>query len=185
MSESDKLIYRVATETDAESITTLINSSYFGEESNQGWTNVNEMMTGKRTNTTSVLDMIADGNNIFLIFFGETDQVLKGCISLTNQPELKSAYVGMFAVRPDLQARGYGKFILSTAENYVVDKWNVDDMKLNVIMQKPELVAFYTRRDYADTGLREPFPIPQGNKATFRLLRFDLQVGTMSKCVKK
>jgi len=68
MSESDKLIYRVATETDAQSITTLINSSYFGEESNQGWTNMNEMMTGKRTNTTSVLDMIADGNNIFLYF---------------------------------------------------------------------------------------------------------------------
>jgi len=183
MSESKNLVYRIATETDAESITTLINSSYFGEESNQGWTNENEIITGKRTNVTNVLNMITDHNTIFLIFFGETDQVLKGCISLTNKSELKSAYLGMFAVRPDLQARGYGKFILSIAENYAIRNWNVDYIKLRVVIQRPELIAFYVRRGYIDTGFKEPFPIQEVKTAT--LLRFDLQLVTMSKCVRK
>jgi len=183
MSESKNLVYRTATETDAESIATLVNGSYFGEESNQGWTNQNGMVTGKKTSAESISNMMVNGKGVFLMFFGETDHILKGSIHLIYNQESNSAYLGMFSVRPDLQAQGYGKFILSTAENYAISNWHVDYIKLRVIMQRPELIAYYVRRGYSDTGFREPFP--KENLKLTTLLRSDLNVGTMSKCVNK
>jgi ribosomal protein S18 acetylase RimI-like enzyme len=89
----------------------------------------------------------------------------------------------MFAVRPDLQARGYGKFILSVAENYAISNWNVEYIELGVLIQRPELVSYYNRRGYIDTGRRQLFselPIDSG----IIILRDDLEVCTMRKSVK-
>src|ERR1700722_839243 len=100
--------------------------------------------------------MINSGKYVILIFFGEVDQILKGCINLQHQTETKTAYLGMFAVRPDLQARGYGKFILSVAENYAISNWNVAYIEMGVLIQRPELVSYYNRRGYIDTGRHQP-----------------------------
>ena len=53
---------------------------------------------------------------------------------------------------PDFQSRGYGKFILSVAENYAVNIWDVEYAELNVMIQRPELMSYYNRRGYIDTG---------------------------------
>lgn len=95
--------------------------------------------------------MIDSNKYEFLLFFGAVDSNLKECINLSFDPETKTAEIGMFAVRSDLQARGYGKFILSVAENYAVDNWNAEYMELNTIVQKPELLGYYIRRGYVDT----------------------------------
>src|SRR4051812_3626320 len=81
---SDSLVYRVATEADCDSLVTLINSSYRGELAHQGWINENDLVSGPRTNTKVVFDMIAGGKYIFLVFFGEADQILKGCVNLLH-----------------------------------------------------------------------------------------------------
>lgn len=180
---SDSLVYRVATEADCDSLVTLINSSYRGELSNQGWTNENQIVSGSRTNTKKVLDMIADDKNVFLVFFGETDHILKGCIDLLHKPESKTACLNTFAVRPDLQGRGYGKFILSVAENYAISNWNIEYIELKVMIQRPELVAYYNRRGYIDTGHHETFSIEQLKSAG--ALRYDLERCTINKCVKQ
>ena len=180
---SDLLIYRVATEADCASLATLINSSYRGESSRQGWTNETELLSGQRTNTESVLDMITTDKYVFLVFFGEDDHILKGCIRLLHKPESMTACLSTFAVRPDLQARGYGKFILSVAENYAVNTWNAEYVELNVLIQKPELVAYYTRRGYIDTGHRQTYSIQQWK--SMGALRYDLELCAMGKYLKK
>jgi ribosomal protein S18 acetylase RimI-like enzyme len=86
----------------------------------------------------------------------------------------------MLAVRPDLQTRGYGKFILSVGEQYAISKWNVDYMEISVIRQRTELIGYYNRRGYTDTGHRQPF-----HPSTFCYpKRDDLELCTMRKCVK-
>jgi GNAT superfamily N-acetyltransferase len=140
-------------------------------------------MSGPRTNTEKMFDMIAGGKNVFLMFFGEADHILKGCINLVHKPESKTAWLSMFAVRPDLQARGYGKFILSVVENYAVSNWNVEYMQLNVLIQRPELIAYYSSRGYIDTGHHETFPIQQLKSGG--VSRYDLERCTMRKSVKK
>lgn len=182
---SDSLVYRVATTSDCLSLATLINNSYAGESSRQGWVERYLIFSdeGTRANETTMINMINNGTHVFLVFFGEHDQILKGCISLQNKPEIKTAYVGMFAVRSDLQTRGYGKFILSVAENYAMNNWNVQYMEMSVIAQLPKLISYYERRGYVNTGRRLPFPKnvvqPKAN------LQDVLELCVLSKCLTK
>ena len=181
MSGSDSLTYRSVTESDFDSLTTLVNNSYRGELALKGWTNENELLEGPRTNPDDLANMIAAPGSVILVFFGETDSVLKGCIYLRHQPEITTAYFEMITVRRDLQGNGYGKFILSVAENCVKSQWNVDFIEMLVLEERPELVAYYNRRGYADTGRRETFPAFEG----VRPLRPNLQLCILQKCVKE
>ncbi|CAF0864103.1 unnamed protein product [Adineta steineri] len=178
----DSLTYRVATTSDCDLLVPLINNAYRGLLSYQGWTNETELVPVSRTNPNNLLNLINTDGNIILMFFGENDQILKGCISLLHQTESKSARIGLFSVRPDLQARGYGKFILSTAENYALNNWNVEYIELSALIQRPELIAYYSRRGYIDTGKRQPFIITTvPSECT---MRDDLELCTMVKYVK-
>ena len=112
--------------------------------------------------------------------FNEWNKVLTGCVHPQHQSKIKTAYLGILTVHPDLQRQGYGKRILSIAEKYVIDKWNVDAIEMTVIVQSTELIEFYYRRGYIDTGKRQPFPPFEFG----RLKRNDLQVCTLQKCVK-
>jgi ribosomal protein S18 acetylase RimI-like enzyme len=177
------LTYRVATLQDCESLSLLINSAYRGESSCQGWTTEDSLVGGQRVDIQMLTDVINDHKNVILVFFDRTDQTLIGCVQLQHKPEVKSAYLRMLTVRPNLQGQGYGKFIMSVAENYAVNNWNVEYVEMTVIIQRSELIAYYNRRGYVDTGLRKPFPshdikfgIPKRN---------DLEFCVMQKCFKK
>lgn len=158
---SSTLIYRIATEEDSELLTNLVNMSYSGELSNQGWTNENGLVVGSRTTVDKILNILKNDQYVILIFFDPINHHLIGCISIQHKSESNAACLSIFAVRPDQQARGYGKFILNTAESYAKDQWNVKSIELNVILQRPELMAYYKRRGYIDTGRREAFTVEQ------------------------
>jgi ribosomal protein S18 acetylase RimI-like enzyme len=180
MNASDLLISRLATTADCESLAVLINNSYRSELACQGWTNENDLIDGLRTNVDDLQKIINATKSIILIFFDQTKQILIGCIHLQDKSEIKTAYLGMLAVRPDLQTRGYGKFILSVAEKYSISKWNVDYTELKVIIQRTELIDYYNRRGYTEVGQHQPFqPSAFGYPK-----RDDLELCTMRKFVK-
>ncbi|CAF3838584.1 unnamed protein product [Rotaria sordida] len=79
------------------------------------------------------------------------------CIPLQHDTEVKKTHLGMLTVRPDLQTRGYGKFIISVAENFARPHWHAELIEMSVLIQRTELVAYYIRRGYIDTGRRQPF----------------------------
>lgn len=180
MNTSDLLIYRLATVDDCDSIAFLLNNSYRSELAQQGWTNENELIDGLRTSSNALIDIINNNDSIILIFFDKNQQILIGCVYLKHKSEIKTAYLGMLAVRPDFQNRGYGKFIITIAENYVLNQWNIDYVELTTIIQRSELVDYYKRRGYIDTGIRQAFQ----PSSSSRLLRNDLQLCIMRKFVK-
>ncbi|CAF4210126.1 unnamed protein product, partial [Rotaria sordida] len=153
------LISRVATLSDCESLSLLVNSSCRGESAGQGWVSTHTFIDGQRIDIQILTDIINDKTNIILVFFDPTDKILVGCVHLQHKPALKSVHLGMLTVRPDLQTRGYGKFILSMAESYAVNKWNIDYIDMTVLIQTPELIEYYKRRGYIETGQREPYPM--------------------------
>jgi hypothetical protein len=72
---------------------------------------------------------------------------------------------------------------MSVANNYGVNTWNVEYIEMTIIIQRSELIAYYNRRGYVDTGLRKPFPIHDIRLGTPK--RKDLEFCIMQKCVKK
>lgn len=180
MNDSDLLTYRVATAEDCDSLSILINNSYRSDLACQGWTNENELMEGSRTNSDSLHNIINETKSIILVFFDKTEQILTGCVHLKHKSETNTAYLGMLVVRPDLQTRGYGKFIMSVAEKYSRTKWNIEYIELTAIIQRPELISYYNRRGYTDTGEHKPFQ----PSASSHFKRDDLELCTMRKCLK-
>jgi ribosomal protein S18 acetylase RimI-like enzyme len=66
-------------------------------------------------------------------------------------------YLGMLTVRPDRQDAGLGKALLGAAEDYARAQ-GARRMRMTVVHQRAELIAWYERRGYVVTGETEPFP---------------------------
>jgi ribosomal protein S18 acetylase RimI-like enzyme len=89
------------------------------------------------------------------------------------------AYFGMFAVRPGLQGSGFGAALLAEAERTARAEWGSRTMRMTVIRQREELIAWYRRRGYELTGEREPFPY--GDERYGIPLRDDLEFVVLEK----
>jgi ribosomal protein S18 acetylase RimI-like enzyme len=63
----------------------------------------------------------------------------------------------MLTVSPMLQAGGLGKKILKASEEYAAEQ-DCDAIEMTVISVRHELIAWYQRHGYHDTGKRSPFP---------------------------
>lgn len=149
------LTFRAATPADAAAIVALVESAYRGEASRAGWTTEADLLDGQRTDTASVLTTVAaTGERIVLAFDGDA---LVGSVLLRDEAH-GSAYTGMLAVRPALQGRGVGRALLREAERLAASELAATTMRMTVIAQRTELVAWYERQGYRQTGEREPFP---------------------------
>jgi GNAT superfamily N-acetyltransferase len=151
---SPPLAFRSAVAADAPAIAALVESAYRGDSSRAGWTTEADLLDGQRTDIDGVLGAIAsDGIRIVLAERG-TDLV--ACAQLERHDDV--AWFGMYAVRPTLQGQGTGAALLAECERIARDDWGCRQMRMSVIWMRSELIAFYQRRGFRDTGERKPFP---------------------------
>jgi ribosomal protein S18 acetylase RimI-like enzyme len=142
-----------ATSQDIPSLNILINSAYRGETSKKGWTTEAHLLEGKRTTEEELTEIILDSKNTFLKFT-ENDQIIGSVLLVEKEHQL---YVGMLTVSPELQNSGIGKKMLAEAENHA-KTLGLSTLSMTVVSVRAELVAWYKRHGYMDTGKREPFP---------------------------
>ncbi len=72
------------------------------------------------------------------------------------QVQKHRVYLGMFSVYPELQGAGIGKIILRSAEEYAKSQ-GCTHIYMSVISVRAELIAWYQRHGYVDTGERNAF----------------------------
>lgn len=142
-----------ATVQDVKSLNTLINSAYRGESSKKGWTTEANILEGLRTTEEELSDTILNPKNTILKFT-ENDQII-GCVLLIEKEQ--ELYLGMLTVSPELQNSGVGKKLLQQAEIHAQGLL-LTKIAMTVISVRSELIAWYKRNGYEDTGAREPFP---------------------------
>lgn len=149
----------------------LINSAYRGESSKKGWTTEAEILKGIRMDEAELLLIMNTPNST--IFKYQIENEILGCVLLEDKVD--KLYLGMFCVNPELQNSGIGKKILQFADDYALDK-GLKRIVMTVISTRLELISWYNRHGYLDTGKREPFPegyedaIILGNKLEFVVL---------------
>ncbi len=149
-----RIIFREAKEADVAKIAALVNSAYRGESSRKGWTTEADLLGGQRTDPDAILEILKTPANIFLLCF--LDQVLIGSVHLRR--EHRNCYLGMFVVKPEIQAQGIGKAFLLHAETFSREEWQCETMTMTVIALRTELIRWYERRGYANTGKSVDFP---------------------------
>ncbi|WP_035672983.1 GNAT family N-acetyltransferase [Flavobacterium sp. 83] len=142
-----------ATLEDVTALNKLINSAYRGESSKKGWTTEANILEGLRTTEQELTETIQNTKNTILKFT-EKDAII-GCVLLIEKEQ--QLYLGMLTVSPELQNSGIGKKLLQQAEIHA-SVLELPKIVMTVISIREELIAWYKRNGYVDTGVREPFP---------------------------
>ncbi len=147
-----------ATKENIPEINHLVNSAYRGETSKKGWTTEEHLLDGIRTDEAG-LEQTFDNESVTVLKFTENGKII-GVVSLENQ--VNKLYLGMLTVSPDLQGGGIGKQLLKAAETFAHEE-NIPKIVMTVISIRTELIAWYERHGYVQTGETKPFPMNNPN----------------------
>lgn len=166
---------RQALATDIPELESLLNRCYRFEE---GWTNEAELIGGIRTNQDELKSVIADAQQYLFVYpqtdtgdrDGEETGEILGCINVAIEGagQEDCAYIGLFAVNPELQGSGVGNVMLQAAETFVqscfpdhqvsADGESNDKLiKMLVLNGRDKMLAYYERRGYVNTGKTQAF----------------------------
>lgn len=190
----DAVYLRQAQSKDIAALKQLLDRCYRQRE---GWTNEADLVGGIRTTKTELAAVVADPNHYVFVYpktdtgtrEGRETGELLGCIAVdmhTNVPSGNNAYIGMFAVHPELQGAGVGHMILQAAETFAHQHLTTQSatqpsrLTMSILSHRPELLAYYERRGYHLTGVSMPFP-EDGNNGEPK--RQDLQLLELEKLV--
>ncbi len=144
----------IATSVDAVAIASLLNDAYRGDASKKGWTTEANLISGNvRSSENDVAKVMQQPGSIFLKYVDD-EKKIAGCVNL--QQHKNRIYLGMFAVSPMLQGGGVGKHLLAAAEEYAI-QCSSTCIYMTVISVRTELINWYMRHGYKDTGERKPF----------------------------
>ena len=181
----ESVFLRQADIEDIDALEQLLNRCY---RQTEGWTNEADLVGGIRITQDELASTIANPKHYLFVYpktitgerDGEETGELLGCIGVdmkinagSNQSSYnKSAYIGMFAVHPELQGQGVGNVILQAAETFAArhlqsDKQATDSqatdkkparLTMSILSHRPELLSYYQRRGYQLNGNKMPFP---------------------------
>lgn len=156
--------FRLAVESDAPQLSALVNSAYRGESAKAGWTYESDLLGGQRTDAEELSAIIRAEDQRLLLAVStpasgeEGEDEIVGSVCLQRKSP-SVGYIGMLVVKPVLQASGLGRRLLVAGEQWQAHQWGVTAIEMTVIHQRAELIAWYMRRGYADTGRQEAFPM--------------------------
>jgi N-acetylglutamate synthase-like GNAT family acetyltransferase len=165
MKTSERLIsadqVRSATLADIAELEPLIRFAYRGGKEKVSWTNEHKLVKGPRISEAELKETISSAEKVILVAEQQADdgKVLLGCILVEQQADC--AYIGMLAVDPNKQSGGIGKTLLQCAERYAVGVFGCQKAKMWILAGRDELLAWYKRMNYAETGETKPFLPPE------------------------
>ncbi|MDQ6902418.1 MAG: GNAT family N-acetyltransferase [Bacteroidota bacterium] len=142
-----------ATLADVAELNQLINNAYRGDEAKKGWTNEAHLLTGIRIDEEELTGILKNDSSFFLKYSEE--KIIKACVLLEKHDS--ALYLGMLSVMPGLQGKGIGKQLLKAAE-INAHKLGCNKIYMTVISVRYELIEWYKRHGYFDTGIKKPFP---------------------------
>jgi ribosomal protein S18 acetylase RimI-like enzyme len=151
--------FRAATDADIPAAHALIESAYRGESAKRGWTHEADLLGGQRTDAEALAAIIADPKQTLILAHDQTG-ALVGCVLTADKGErggARIAYLGMLTVNPERQGDGLGRALIEAAETHA-RSLGAAIMEMTVIKSRRELIDWYLRRGYQDSGREEPFP---------------------------
>ncbi|HWE54092.1 MAG TPA: GNAT family N-acetyltransferase [Acidimicrobiales bacterium] len=170
------LSFRTAGPDDVAAVVALVEAAYRGADSRRGWTTEADLLEGQRTDAEQVRDLLARPESEVVL--AERDGRLVACFHIEVQRHLaRSAYFGMFAVDPGLQGGGVGRAMIAEARRRATG-WDCQVIRMTVIRQRTDLIAWYERLGFRPTGETEPFPY--GDERFGRPVRADLEFVVLS-----
>jgi GNAT superfamily N-acetyltransferase len=132
---------RFAEHRDVDSLVRLINAAFVVEQ---------VAIEGDRVNFKKVRDYMQTGKFLLL----EESPAILGCVFVEKRGG--RGFLGLLSVEPHLQGKGFGRQLTHAAEKLLRDM-GCSAVDLRVISARSELLSFYGKLGYAETGT-SPMP---------------------------
>jgi ribosomal protein S18 acetylase RimI-like enzyme len=143
-----------ATPSDLPEIVELTNIAFRG---NTGWTIETKYIEGQRIDRQMLEEnFAAQPEGLQLTWRDEIEGTLLGSVWLEPH-QGGDWYMGLLAVRPDMQGRQLGRQMVDACEQLVRER-GAGRIVISVVNVRPKLIAWYERRGYVKTGETKPFP---------------------------
>ncbi|WP_353230081.1 GNAT family N-acetyltransferase [Novosphingobium sp.] len=165
------LTVRYATADNVPTLRALVERAYRGDSARTGWTHEADLLDDERTTHADLTATIADPASRVLL--GYHDNVLIGTVTITDCGGSLS-YLGMLCVDPACQAGGIGSALIAAAEQAAQREFGAQTMEMTVIDRRADVIAWYQRRGYRDSGEVRPFPVPGDHPFAMVVLTRDL-----------
>jgi GNAT superfamily N-acetyltransferase len=138
---SDQFRIRYAETSDVAPLVQLINLAFVVEQI---------AISGDRVDADRVRAYLDRGRFLLL----EDGTALVGCVYVELRAD--RGYVGLLSVEPRLQMKGLGRRLMAAAEKHLSDA-GCRGADLRIISARPELLRFYGKLGFAETGI-SPMP---------------------------
>ena len=153
---------RAARLSDVVELENLVQLAYRGGKATVAWKNENHLVKGPRIDQAELNALVeTDKANILIAEIkdavGAKDAyILVGCVLVEQHGD--AAHIGLLAVKPDCQNLGLGKKLVQAGEEHAANHFNCTVGKMFVLNGRDELLGWYKRLGYVETGITEPFP---------------------------
>ena len=157
---STELKFRTATPDDAVQIQQFVEAAFRAEDAvRPKWTADAGLGRVFKRPLEDVQAAIAhpDDNAIVLATDARTG-ALVGTVQVHRRADGAVGRIAFLSVDPACQGAGLGRRVLEAGEDYCRTTWGATKMSLSALSPREELIAWYTRRGYRETGERVPFP---------------------------
>jgi ribosomal protein S18 acetylase RimI-like enzyme len=146
-----------ASPSDAGAIAALVNRAYCPAPAQGGWTHEANWVQGMRISEDRVLALLRTEPTVLLLHDGGA---VISCVHVRIDGH--AAHIGMLATDPALQGVGLGTRMLDEAEQHAAREPQVEQLQMEVLDRRLELLDFYRRRGYKPTGLVKDYPAASG-----------------------
>lgn len=138
--------------------TVVINNAYRSEG---GWTTEKDIVGGQRCTEKDMTEFIKDNGKPNTLLFAFEGQDVVGTVQIQPSHESpKEAEVGLFSVSPLHQSRGIGGKLVRQALSEM-SALGFDTAVMHVLENRPELLSWYKKLGFQETGERIPFVWPE------------------------
>jgi ribosomal protein S18 acetylase RimI-like enzyme len=139
---------------DVSELNALVNSAYRGDSSRKGWTTEADLLDGIRIDDERLTELIQKQDSVILKYTDSGNKII-ACVHLEKKND--RMYLGMLTVSPLLQSRGIGKELIKASEAHA-KKYNCYSVYMSVITDRTQLIAWYEKYGYKNTGIKKQFP---------------------------
>ncbi|MEI7802470.1 MAG: GNAT family N-acetyltransferase, partial [Bacteroidota bacterium] len=119
-----------------------------------GWTTEADLLGGIRVDEEKLTELINKKDSLILKYQNDENKII-ACVHLEKHGT--KLYLGMLTVTPDLQSKGIGKALIKESEKKAREV-NCSSVYMSVITVRKELIDWYFRIGYKNTGVKKPFP---------------------------
>lgn len=164
------MIFNDAVESDVPRLVALVNSAYRSPGVMAGWTDERGLLEGPRSDRQAVLAALDHGR--MRVLRPSSGGAPVACVHI-DLDEALGWDLSLLAVDTERQGKGVGGALLEEVAREAAQT-GVPHLRMTVIKQRQDLIAWYEARGFHSTG--ETVPFPYDDPSVGRPLRNDLEL---------